>query len=543
MKKDLILFIACFIAVTANSQTLFQEFMYPSKVNRIPNSYPTFTNTKDNGYLLAQSWPKRIDDSLNYIVQILKLDNSGTIRNEKDLIWDVNAPSQMLVCKDGSIVILGHTKINGLSKINIIKTQASGKILWSKGYTTPLIISGSAVMQDSNKLIISSDYTDISKDMWWSNAGIMTVDFNTGNLLSYNTYQTQTFTSDSNQLIKGLLPTSDGGYVEYGISNFRSNLFMKFNAGGILMWAKSVTLNNLFAAINGVVQTQDGGYVISGYVRDDNNVLRSTAFKLDAAGNVLWCKQFTSQFSSSGRDEWFSKVVMNNSGNLFISGEVWKQSKYINVLIKIDNAGNILSSKYDSILFITDFTAFSFNKNTNTFAGCGWALNDVIAPAGSTKLVTFDTAGNSCGSMANLTYAVAAFPYVVSDYPLMRAADSSITTSKFSLTTYDLGPSTVINACTQNLAKTVIPQQQFNVTILSNMINDNQLNIKVMSEINTQAELIIKGASGQVFTKQSMAITKGTITKNILLPNLLPGVYFVQVTNGAESHTGKFYKN
>ncbi len=100
-------------------------------------------------------------------------------------------------------------------------------------------------------------------------------------------------------------PTNDGGYITVGFGgqgNLLVNLVVKTDSLGQLQWQRTFSLNNYGGRAYGVVETNDGGYVVFGSAylpaAYDN---RPWLLKLDADGNTVWSSEngLTQQIASS----------------------------------------------------------------------------------------------------------------------------------------------------------------------------------------------------------------------------------------------------
>jgi hypothetical protein len=90
-------------------------------------------------------------------------------------------------------------------------------------------------------------------------------------------------------------PTNDGGYITVGFGgqgNLLVNLVVKTDSLGQLQWQRTFSLNNYGGRAYGVVETNDGGYVVFGSAylpaAYDN---RPWLLKLDADGNTVWSSE------------------------------------------------------------------------------------------------------------------------------------------------------------------------------------------------------------------------------------------------------------
>lgn len=131
-----------------------------------------------------------------------------------------------------------------------------------------------------------------------------------------------------------LISTSDGGFALYGkrkltdISRW-DVLLLKLNSKGELQWSK--TYFNYFGDQKGqIVQTKDGGFLMTGVFGDSNFILQ----RVNRTGNLIWSQAF------EGLPEPLKLFAINNG--MFVSA--------INdidglVLLKFDGAGRIQAKK------------------------------------------------------------------------------------------------------------------------------------------------------------------------------------------------------
>jgi hypothetical protein len=90
-------------------------------------------------------------------------------------------------------------------------------------------------------------------------------------------------------------PTSDGGYIAsgFGSQGFSQQiLVVKVDAQGQSQWQRTFSLNNYGERAYGVVETNDGGYVLFGSAYLPSAVdNRPWLLKLDADGNTVWSSE------------------------------------------------------------------------------------------------------------------------------------------------------------------------------------------------------------------------------------------------------------
>jgi len=141
--------------------------------------------------------------------------------------------------------------------------------------------------------------------------------------------------------------TSDGGYVVAGATysfgaGGNDSWIMKLDANGVVAWQKAYGGTGVEYP-NYVLQTQDGGYIVSGYTSSFGTVgLDSWIMKIDKNGGVEWQKAY----GGTGRD-YTSPVQQTLDGGYIVVGwtysfgnggvDLW--------LFKLDENGDIVWQK------------------------------------------------------------------------------------------------------------------------------------------------------------------------------------------------------
>jgi hypothetical protein len=116
-----------------------------------------------------------------------------------------------------------------------------------------------------------------------------------------------------------MMKTSDGGYVLGGINmsppnTYGSSYVVKTDANGDTLWT-SIFGDSCGQYINDIYQNTDGGYITGGGKFDCGISGPGEITRLDASGNVIWAKYF-----SSYSDPY--PVIQDNDDNFIIGGYV-----------------------------------------------------------------------------------------------------------------------------------------------------------------------------------------------------------------------------
>lgn len=248
--------------------------------------------------------------------------------------------------------------------------------------------------------------------------------------------------TDYGNYLKAVVNTSDTGYLMCAdlvqdpltYATPRYVYAVKIGSGGVVQWRQTFGSALLDFHTEGVEQTSDGGYAITGFGSSGtSNVI--FLMKLDSAGNLLWSRTYGSSISLFGcdlkqcSDLGYIIVVRQASGGL--------------LLAKTDSSGNLSwavadntpAGNYAKVLIernTGNYVVFGDNGMLYKFAPNGAMLTKVNSPAIGTQTIiqtsdngfalagaggdsdiTFAKLDNSFGLLWSSTYTVAAGTAVV----------------------------------------------------------------------------------------------------------------------------------
>ncbi len=236
---------------------------------------------------------------------------------------------------DGGYVAVGLTRSfgEGDDDIYLVKTDATGSVLWTQTYGGPETDNGWSVHESAEGLVLAGFTesfgtggfdcylirTDLEGEMQWS----------------------KTFGGEDNDRCWALLPASDGGYVLVGeTTSFGSGAedcyLIKTDASGNEVWSKT------FGGEKGdrcfsITQADDGGFLLVGQTYSEGAGDRDVYLvKTDASGNEVWSKTFGGPASDVGHS-----VTRTAEGDFVVTGyttsfAIAEDDPY---LIKIDARG------------------------------------------------------------------------------------------------------------------------------------------------------------------------------------------------------------
>ena len=174
------------------------------------------------------------------------------------------------------------------------------------------------------------------------------------------------FDDTPSRIINDIYQTKDDGYVLCGNTFLRTDRlpqadcwFAKLSKDGKIEWEVTYGGNDWFEEANGIVESEDGGYITLGTVSEGKDVIGNHGeldlwlLKLDQYGNIVWQKCLGGSNYDYGED-----IKASTDGGYIILGETHSldgdiKTRHINNIqnagdvwvIKVDKEGNIIWEK------------------------------------------------------------------------------------------------------------------------------------------------------------------------------------------------------
>ena len=300
--------------------------------------------TSDDGYIIAGNalyGRQGISD-----VNLIKTDSEGNLLWEKTLGgngYDYGYCIQQT--SDGGYVIAGNTKSFGAGgwDVYLIKTNSDGNSLWEKTFGGSYDDYGFSVQQTTDRGYIIAGLTG---SFGYGEDGVYDV-YLIKTDLDGNTLWEKIFGASGNDYGFSVQQTSDGGYIITGRKHSNENgeadvYLIKTDSDGNTLWEKTFGGSGKDIG-NSVQQTSDGGYIIAGYTESFGAGGRDVyLIKTNSDGEKLWEK--TS--GRNGFDEGYC-VREDSDGGYVIAGYIdyYGTGGYDVYLIKTDSDGNTLWEK------------------------------------------------------------------------------------------------------------------------------------------------------------------------------------------------------
>lgn len=315
MTKQILLF----IILTGFAQTLFGQHVFTWQrtygVETLDDFAEDIVQIPDGDYVFTGS--TNGFDGDGYDIFLVKLDRVGNVMWSREHGTPAMDKGRSLaMTDDGGFAIVGMTldTENGDSDVFFIKTDAEGNEEFTQTYGLPTlneegfslqatadggyIITGFAVNMDNDEeLYLIKTRADGS--VQWSN----------------------TYGGIKDDRGHSVIITSDGGYAVAGVtesigSGKEDAFLLKTDFVGNEMWARAYGNSNNNAA-NELIQTSDGGFLLTGYnefaayVPEDLYIVHT-----DANGVEIWDRSFGGSFNMTGHS-----ISAVSSGGFIVAGE------------------------------------------------------------------------------------------------------------------------------------------------------------------------------------------------------------------------------
>lgn len=234
----------------------------------------------------------------------------------------------------------------------IVKTDSAGNKIWSKSYggSRRDYAQSIAVVPDGGYIVLGTSYSkdgDVSSNKGFEHFWLLRLD-ETGNIIWKNVYGGSRSEGgfgldvcrDKGFIMCGFSSSNDGDLTSH---NGESDLWLvKVNASGVIEWQKNYG-DVAYESGRSVKECKEGGFIIGGeFYRLNEGTWDYWVIKTDAEGNIIWEKKFGGRGS-----DWVYGVVQDQDGGFVISGTAGSKDRDIDDnkgqhdawLIKLSNSG------------------------------------------------------------------------------------------------------------------------------------------------------------------------------------------------------------
>jgi hypothetical protein len=329
--------------------------------------------TTDNGYAVIGQrntvgiWSSSASVPPQNNVFLFKTDENGIWAWDKNYGGDGDDQAYSLVqTSDGGFAILASSNESGSYDWILLKTTPIGNKEWIQTY-------GGNNDENAEKIVLTSD-GGFALAGW--NSTSTTNGYSTLSLIKTSSDGTIGWTKNyggpNDDYAYSIISTNDGGYAAVGdtISSITGNAsiyLVKTDENGAMMWSKIFGSPHGYTDASAIIQTSDGGYLITGSVYSNGSTLFDVyLLKTDADGNLLWTKSY-----GTPTDDYGQALIATSDGGYAIAGMTYSQSNNGNgYLVKVNASGTLQWTKiYNASTFETAISIVATDDNGYAIAG------------------------------------------------------------------------------------------------------------------------------------------------------------------------------
>lgn len=228
---------------------------------------------------------------------------------------------------DGGFIVVGRVQPDGAG-VAVLKLNRAGQIIW-KTY-----LGGDGAWAHDVALATDGGYVVF--------ATMIAVDFQSDlYLIKLDSegaveWQKRYGLRSQDEWASTLVQTSDGGYLMTAFSYLWYPLLVRLDSSGSILWSKFIRVHVWMDDVIGACETEDGGFLVS---FNDFSAHRDIyLMRLDPSGEAVWQRKF-----DGGTPDWVRQVIRTRDGNYIAAGITKQKGSYSDaLLLKIDPSGNII---------------------------------------------------------------------------------------------------------------------------------------------------------------------------------------------------------
>ncbi len=272
----------------------------------------------------------------------------------------------------------------------LVTINNQGQVLSSNTYSTMTSYFKKAIELSNGNFLIARD--ENTSYINGDKTGLSQVDLN-GNTLWSKSYKYEEGNLVSNELVTDMIIDNSGNAVITGGTGFRDWDFLLTKAAMNQtnpIFQITYGEDNAQEQCNSVIQTNDGGYLLTGYKAGTETSpignSRVWVIKTNSAGSVQWEYEEGFGVSNQGFSSYGKAAMQDADGNFVITGNAHDNNDQTTpnrtVLIKLNSSGNKIWDKVYPISFYGEGKALALASDNNYLIG------------GIPELMKVDTDGN-----------------------------------------------------------------------------------------------------------------------------------------------------
>ncbi|RMD75637.1 MAG: hypothetical protein D6823_09735, partial [Chloroflexi bacterium] len=271
-------------------------------------------------------------------ISLARMDATGNVQQTS--IYDggaIEGAITILTTTDGGFLLVGNVQMNYNSPVQalVVKLDDSARVQWSRTYEvfyypnrgTGTSLS-SAVQTSDGGFLLGGNRTVYDYRTGQYTYSIILLKLNADGTVHQGWELTNPSFGDISLGNIGI--ATDGGVLLIGTTvvgvngNVRDDdmLAVKLDSAGNLQWSRTYgRAGVLDEGGTAVVQTPDGGFLLTGNTYNSSSGFDAYMLKIDGAGNVQWSRTY-----DGGGGESITTAVMTNNGDFLLAGNIWPDS-------------------------------------------------------------------------------------------------------------------------------------------------------------------------------------------------------------------------
>ena len=282
-----------------------------------------------------------------FIIQFSILNSQDTWIRTYQPFGDVYYfPEDIVVCQDGGYAVNGYYFYSDEWDEEqwgfLMKTDSDGNLLWVHPDTVDFM--------SENKSLAFVETSD----------GGFISGCSSGVLIKRDSDGNREWIIDSDFGINSMCNTTDGNIILGGAQNLNIGL-RKIDEEGNTIWTQVYQIDDDYSICNSIIQTNDGGYTLTGYLDyEGRQVADVIVMKTDANGDSLW----TRTYDGYGLWDRGKSITEDSIGNIMVAGEIIQNRDIIGFLWYIDEEGNtIWTQEADDNLGHSHYSVITLSDN------------------------------------------------------------------------------------------------------------------------------------------------------------------------------------
>ena len=305
-----------------------------------PDMANSIIQTEDGGYAVAgYTWSKGAGRQDFWVI---KLYEDGSIEwdrtfggSEAEVIYSI------IQTKDGGYAIAGKTKsIASGEKAWVIKLNKRGNKVWDNAFAKRTDDEIFSIIQTADAGYAVCGYTG-AKDWGEVDCWVIKLDE------TVNTVWDKIFGGIGWDETNSILQTEDGGYVVFGFVQSKNKgredaWIAKLDENGEIVWDKAFGGSQNDEIFSGI-KTTDGGYAVCGYTESKGaGGYDAWIAKLDENGEIVWDKAFGGIEADVA-----NSIIQTRDGGYALAGYTWSKGagREDAWVIKVDENGDVVWDK------------------------------------------------------------------------------------------------------------------------------------------------------------------------------------------------------